>query len=70
MTARKPVATLSITTRPTGVLLYELQDAAGVMLWTSLGYASESGKERTRSKLNEWNQGRYRVELKGSEEAA
>jgi hypothetical protein len=51
---RKPVAMLTITTHPTGVLLYEARDAAGRIVWQSLAYASESGRERVRARLRPW----------------
>jgi hypothetical protein len=49
----KTTATLTIVTRPTGVLLYELRDA-GQVVWSSLGYNSESGRERVRVRLRAW----------------
>lgn len=66
----KPLATLTIVTRPTGVLLYELRDVAGVIVWASLGYASDSGRDRVRARLRAWLVDHpYRVEL-ASESAA
>jgi hypothetical protein len=50
----KPIAYLAITTRPSGVLLYEARDAAGSLVWASLGYDSESGRERVRERLRAW----------------
>ena len=59
----RPVATLTIVTRPTGALLYELRDVAGVIVWESLGNDSESGRERVRSRLRAWLQTHpYKVE--------
>jgi hypothetical protein len=66
----KPIATLSISTRPTGVLLYELRDATGAVLWQSLGYSSESGRERVRVRLRAWLvDNPYRVVLAPDAEA-
>lgn len=65
----KPLAYLTITTRPTGVLLYELQDAGGIV-WASLGYNSESGRARVRVRLRAWLVDHpYRVQLASSEAA-
>jgi hypothetical protein len=50
----KPLATLTIITRPSGALLYEARDAAGSLVWASLGYDSESGRERVRERLRAW----------------
>jgi hypothetical protein len=50
----KPTATLTVTTRPSGALLYEARDTAGAVVWASLGYASESGRERVRERLRAW----------------
>lgn len=67
----KPLATLTITTRPTGVLLYELRDAAGVIVWASLGYDSESGRERVRVRLRAWLVDHpYKIKLVSSSKAA
>jgi hypothetical protein len=49
-----PTATLTITMLPTGVLLYEARDAAGAVVWVSLGYDSDSGRERVRERLRAW----------------
>jgi hypothetical protein len=50
----KPTATLTITTRASGALLYEARDAAGALVWASLGYDSESGRQRVRERLRAW----------------
>jgi hypothetical protein len=50
----KPTATLTITTRPSGALLYEARNAARAVVWTSLGYDSDSGRERVRERLRAW----------------
>lgn len=63
----KSVATLTITTRPSGALLYELT-AGGAIVWASLGYDSASGRERVRARLRAWLQvNPYRVVLKEEE---
>jgi hypothetical protein len=49
-----PAATLTITMRPTGVLLYEARNATGAVVWASLCYDSESGRERVRERLRAW----------------
>jgi hypothetical protein len=59
----KPLATLTITTRPSGALLYELRDAS-TTIWSSLGYDSASGRERVRERLRVWlREHAYTVEL-------
>jgi hypothetical protein len=64
----KPTATLTITTRASGALLYEARDAAGAVVWSSLGYDSESGRERVRARLREWLvEHPYKVVLKEEE---
>jgi hypothetical protein len=66
----KPIAYLAITTRPSGALLYEARDAAGSLLWASLGYDSASGRERVRERLRAWLvEHPYRVVLAASEAA-
>jgi hypothetical protein len=50
----KPTAVLTITSRPSGALLYEARDAAGAVVWASLGYDSDSGRERVRERLRAW----------------
>jgi hypothetical protein len=67
----KPTATLTITTRPTGALLYEARDAAGAVVWASLGYDSASGRDRVRARLRAWlREHPYQVEMASSSEAA
>lgn len=65
----KPIAYLAITTRASGALLYELRSGRAIV-WASLGYDSESGRERVRARLRAWNAGRYRIELASSRNAA
>lgn len=65
----KPTATLTITTRPSGALLYELT-AGGAIVWASLGYASDSGRERVRQRLRAWLVGHpYKVVMTAHEAA-
>lgn len=49
----KPVAIMSISTRASGALLYELR-AGRTIVWASLGYDSDSGRERVRARLRAW----------------
>lgn len=70
MTAKKPVATLTISPRPSGALTYLVHDAAGALLVEFRGYSTEHGRDRVRERLREWNQGKYKIEMKAAEEAA
>lgn len=67
---QKPIAIMTITTRPTGVLLYELRDAGAAILWACLGYNSDRGREQVRARLRAWLiEHPYKVELASSSEA-